>query len=80
MAVQTLTPPQGLMEMAIFSSLTFLIHEVLDDLMAIEIWVIHNLRRQGIGKEGFPNVLNFEQYCDQVPALKAFLNMPFFGL
>ena len=32
MAVQTLTPPQGLMEMAIFSSLTFLIHEVLDDL------------------------------------------------
>ena len=59
MAVQTLTPPQGLMEMAIFSSLTFLIHEVLDDLMAIEIWVIHNLRRQGIGKEGFSKCPHF---------------------
>ena len=53
MAVQTLTPPQRLMEMAIFSSLLhFQFYEFLDDLMAIEIWVIHNLRRQGIGKEG----------------------------
>ena len=57
MAVQTLTPTQWLVEMAIFNSLICLIYELLDDLTGIEIWVIHDLRRQSVGREGFSKCL-----------------------